>query len=285
MSTREADIETLTVICACTVEQAAQALDRHAGNMDRAADAILSGSMDLPPLAPTSPTWETSSNVAAPRNSPDLLPDPREAPQAGWSSSTGSWATAQSTRTAGPVVLRDQDDMARAVEESLMSHSHHLEHSAAAERIFEDHLSPMDQVRPLEEGAPVLLRSSSAVTSWLPLFLQGLYALPAVRNAIISLPLEHTSLEPGLRYTYNGFWNGQRTHPHFTSSLHDTPESYLELLRAIQRLFVFMTYTRRRVVNVQDVSNAFGIRPMSDPSSLPPQKYVGELSRPARRIA
>jgi hypothetical protein len=295
----EEDVVELAEMMAVEAAAARKALTMANGDKAAAVE-ILFVPEDVPPLVPLGASGWDSDNASmqgqasAPRNSPELLPpDAREG--AGWSNGGGSWSHTETTATSAwgepsrAVVLRPSEpdaEMQRALQESLLSHSQLLEAQAPVDRSFEDHLTPMDQVRGLEEGAPLVLRSTPASTPWLPLLLQGLYALPAFRNAILSLDLTHESLDPELRYTYDQYWNGKRTYPGTTLRYSaDGRDAHLDLLRAIQRLFVFMTCTRRRVVNVQDVANALNVDVAASSSSQAPVgKYKGE-SRAQSHIA
>ena len=182
----------------------------------------------------------------------------------------------QPLSTSTAVVLRkpsisEDNDMQRALEASLSS-SMTLEPLLPDNQHWSAALSPMDHLRSMEPGSPVILRISSQNLAFLPVLLQSLYAMNHFRECLLSLPLEQRShpTTTGPRFSYSNYWRGDVVWEAGSANLSD-PEAHLSILRALQRLFALIKYTRRSTIDVQDVANALRLEPqqhmLTDPAS------------------
>jgi len=230
-----------------------------------------------PPPSQPAPSYEYATDPDLQRALELSVQGNTQSNSAGWSGATGSWSNNASVSSsvsnidANAVALRETEDeqMQRAMAESMMSSVSSLPPREGDEQLvgqtFEETLTPMDQVRALESGSPTVLRASTTHLPFLTALLQALYSLPAFRNTLLAMPLEQPSLDPDKRFTYQDYWKGKLAWPP-GPPLGQEDEGAIALLKALQRLFLFMTFTRRKIINIQDVVTAF--RQAPEPEKL-----------------
>lgn len=203
---------------------------------------------------------------------------------AGWSAQSGSWqhndvdmSSANKASNNKSVVLKEpsaeeQEDpeLAWALKDSLTSSTRAP--SPAPQKAFEDELSPMDQLRPAEDGSPVVLRVNSPFLGVVPVLMQALYASEPFRKAVLALALPQPAAD--FHFTYGAYWRGDATWP--LPEQASPFDSSVCILAAIQRLFVFMTFTKRKIINIQDIVVALDIRPEQHMMREPAQYSRGK---------
>lgn len=223
-----------------------------------------------PPSRPVVHTIEDDDDEIARAIEASLIDQGGQTATAGWSAQSGSWqhndvdvSSTNKSSSNKSVVLKeptakDQEDpeLAWALNDSLTTTSTRAP-SPVPQKAFEDDLSPMDQLRAQEAGSPVVLRVTSPFLGALPALLQALYASKPFRNALLAMVLPQPAFE--FDFTYQAYWRGESTWavPEQATQLDQT----VCILAALQRLFVFMTYTKRRIINVQDIVVALQIKP------------------------
>lgn len=189
-----------------------------------ASDAELASALALSMAGPQE--WNQSNSTSTAATGLDFY---REGATAGWSQSTGSWshsenAPSASTSKTSVQKLKDQSKSYLHYEPSEVRSSDTPVHFAAPSR----HLSPLATL------------------------LQVLYATTPFRDAILSIELPYTDQE----LSYEGYITGDNlTLP--PDQVNPTQAQQMQILKAIQRLFVYASHTRRRIVPIFDISAVF----------------------------
>lgn len=194
---------------------------------------------------------------------------------AGWSASTGSWTQHTEdknarSRTSEVTLRRSALDYLRESASTAPQQQQPYSGAAAYQadgksmRDVLEETPAIDQVR--SGKSPVELLAPGRLLTCLPPLLQVLYATPHVRNALLALPLSYMPEE----LSYAGYWKGESTSTMGPTGTDLTLHHQIHLLKALQRLFVFMAYTRRRKVVIIDFAAALAssVSNVFDPSKL-----------------
>jgi hypothetical protein len=167
----------------------------------------------------------------------------------------------------------EEEQMARAMEESMYMSLKREGAQENAARGWDENQAPQSRVRqhmkacvhlflsppPFSDSAiisvlsPVALRTSSPAFSYLAVFLQGLYAAIPFRRAVLALePIPEEYQSP----SYSGYWKGQ---PEWSlASAYDSSDA-VKIILGLQRLFTFMSSTRRKWINIEEMVQIFGL--------------------------
>jgi hypothetical protein len=98
---------------------------------------------------------------------------------------------------------------------------------------------------------PVALRTSSPSVSYLAVFLQGLYAALPFRRSVLAFKPTSDDHE---RADYAGYWKGQ---PEWSVADLIGSDDATKVILALQRLFAFMSTTRRKWINIEEMVRIF----------------------------
>lgn len=111
----------------------------------------------------------------------------------------------------------------------------------------------------LKSHRPVILRSSAPNNPWLGPLLQCFYACTPFRDALLALEINHEPYKERAPL-FDQYWRGEATWEVLNEGGPSASASAYARISALQRLFAFVTYTRRRLVALDDVEHAWQLR-------------------------
>lgn len=179
---------------------------------------------------------------------------------AGDGGSSGPWPSPSAQYSTDDWTPHQSDDWGQLHAAAQATHNV-LTSSSAAARLkthSEQGLPPLhhQQQQPRQDmTAPLALCAPAQLLACLPTLVQALYASRHFRNALLALPLpyDHPS-----ELSFTDYWRGAVSEPASSSSPPSQGDSQgqLQLLKALQRCFVYLRHSRRQHLTVTDLAVA-----------------------------
>lgn len=142
---------------------------------------------------------------------------------------------------------QEEDDFAAAMSQSILD----ADQQASTATVKDQ--NPLDTRIRSEADVPVVITSPSSFLAYLPPMMHTFYYNPIFRKVILELEFDY--IQPP------AFDNYSNDTPILTRSLlaQDTPDCSIKLA-ALQRLFIFLSQSRRARTGLTDIMDAFGIK-------------------------